>query len=178
MNLIKASLVGILGGAAVYVSMLFILKSGVSPINTPPETAFFQRLGIVSGPGPLTIGMLLFYGALCSAIYVYWLGPTKNMNVKTGLVMGITLWFFMMVFYGPIIGWGFFGFSAVNSTLPADDPLYLSSAPGYMALTLLLHLVFGTILGWLNPLFISRDGQLERLTLRHQEGEDEPRLAA
>jgi len=177
MNMLKAALVGILASAAMYVVLLFILKSGLSPISTPPETAFFQRLGIVSGPGLFTFLMHLFYGAVCSMIYVHWLNDTRNMNIGTGLVMGVGLWLFMMVFYGPVIGWGFFGFAAVNSTLPAQDPLYLSSAPAYIGMTLSLHLIYGTILGWVNPVLTEPAETLGRHTL-HRPTEEPVRLAA
>lgn len=62
----------------------------------------------------------------------------------------------MMIVYSPIVGWGFFGFGGVGSTLPPDDPLYLAPGPQYLVATLVLHLIYGAIIGWLNPLWLRR----------------------
>ncbi len=60
----------------------------------------------------------------------------------------------MMLVYSPIIGWGVFGFGGVGLRLPADDPLYLGSSVNYLGITLGLHLIYGTIIGTLNPAWI------------------------
>jgi hypothetical protein len=49
-----------------------------------------------------------------------------------------------------LIGWGLFGL-ADTSSLPAA--LQLGNPVKYIVATLVLHLIYGGIVGWLNPLW-------------------------
>jgi hypothetical protein len=60
----------------------------------------------------------------------------------------------MMVVYSPLIGWGLFGFGGAGHQLAPSDPLYLGSPVKYVMATLVLHLIYGSIIGWLNPAWI------------------------
>ena len=64
--------------------------------------------------------------------------------------MSLVLWLILMLVYSPIIGWGFFGFGASSSELPVDHPLHLGAPLKYMMVTLVVHLVYGMIVGWAN----------------------------
>ena len=48
-----------------------------------------------------------------------------------------------------LIGWGFFGFGYAQN-LAIDHPLYLESGLSYILITLLLHLIYGWVLGYLS----------------------------
>jgi hypothetical protein len=68
--------------------------------------------------------------------------------------LGLVLWLIFMLIYSPIIGWGFFGAGGSGHQLPPDNPLYIGSAGKFVILTLLLHAVYGIIVGWLDRVWI------------------------
>lgn len=153
MKWIKAASVGLLGSLLMFIVMMVgINVTGIAPFNVPPSAAFLQALGINVGPLPLLVHF--GYGAFWSMVLVAWAG--RDTSVVRGLVLAFGLWLFMMVVYSPIIGWGFFGFGDASS-LAADAPLYLEPGPKYAVMTLLLHVVYGLIIGWLNPAWLSDD---------------------
>lgn len=77
-------------------------------------------------------------------------------TLKKGLGLSVVLWLIMMIVYTPIIGWGLFGLKGTPD-LPADAPLYLKGGPKFIVSTLVIHLVYGAIIGWLNPVWIKGD---------------------
>jgi hypothetical protein len=151
MKWLKAALVGALGSFVMFVLMLLgIHLTGIAPFNTPPSAAFLKQLGFAVGPLPLVIHF--GYGATWSMVLVaLWGGDT---DLKAGLTLAGALWLFMMVVYSPIIGWGFFGFGGTGHTLASTDPLYLGSPVKYIVATLVLHLIYGSIIGGLNPYWL------------------------
>jgi len=60
----------------------------------------------------------------------------------------------MMLVYSPLIGWGVFGVAGSGQTLAPSNPLHLGSTVKYIVATLLLHLIYGSIIGGLNPVWI------------------------
>jgi hypothetical protein len=75
-------------------------------------------------------------------------------DLRAGLTLATALWVFMMGVYSPLIGWGVFGIGGAGHTLAPDAPLYLGSPVKYIGATLLLHLLYGAIIGGLNPAWI------------------------
>jgi hypothetical protein len=65
-------------------------------------------------------------------------------------MLSIILWLIMMVIYSPIIGWGFFGFA---DTSDLAQKLQLEHGPKYLVMTLVLHLLYGLVIGWLNAMW-------------------------
>lgn len=123
----------------------------IAPTNIHPAAAFLYNLGVEQ---PLFSTLLHFsYGTLWAIVFVY--AFEDEVSVKRGLQLAGVLWLFMMFVYSPIIGWGFFGIGNAE-LLSSDHPLYLNSTAGYLFLTLLVHLVYGTVLGMLSPTFIVR----------------------
>lgn len=150
MKWLKAAVVGIGAALAMYILMVLAIKSGAAPFNVPPSAAMLTRLGI--NVGPLALLLHFAYGAFWSMALVYWF--EQRTGITNGIYVALGLWFIMMIIYSPIIGWGFFGFGGSGSVLPSNDPLYLAPGPKYLVATLVLHLVYGAIIGWLNPLWI------------------------
>lgn len=150
MKWIKAGIVGLAGSLIMFLLMMLgIHGSGMAPFNIPPSAAFLNKLGLALGPLPLIVHF--GYGAFWSLLLVY-LFDYKT-NIKKGLGISLAAWLIMMLIYSPIIGWGVFGFGDAH-TLPPSDPLYLEAGPKYLVATLILHLIFGLIIGWLNPKWI------------------------
>ena len=88
----------------------------------------------LDGPAPLVLGLGLlshlaygsFWGAVLSRVAV-------EVTLWRGLVLGIALWLMMQVFVLPLLEWGLFG-TAVT--------------PKIAIATLVLHLIYGSVLGW------------------------------
>ena len=151
MKWLKAALVGALGSLVMFLLMLVGIEvTGIAPFNMPPSAAFLQKLGLNVGPLPLLVHF--GYGATWAIVLIAIFGAETD--VWSGLMLSVALWLFMMVVYSPIIGWGFFGFGGAGHELPADAPLYLGSPVKYLVATLVLHLIYGSIIGGLTPAWL------------------------
>jgi len=142
----KAAGVGLLGSLIMFLLMMLgIHGTGIAPFNTPPSAAFLIKLGLPAQP----LGLIVHfgYGAFWSVLLVYLYG--NRVDIKKGLGIALGAWLIMMIIYSPIIGWGVFGFGDAR-TLAVSNPLYLEAGPKYLISTLLLHLIFGAIIGWGN----------------------------
>jgi hypothetical protein len=154
MKWFKSAVVGALGSLVMFLLMMFgIHGAGVAPFNIPPSAAFLEMLGLNTGPLPLLVHF--GYGATWSLLLVALSGAETN--VRHGIYLATGLWLFMMLVYSPIIGWGVFGFGGSGHELAADNPLHLGSPIKYIVATLILHLLYGWIIGGLNPAWIQFD---------------------
>jgi len=150
MKWIKAVVVGALGCLIMFALMMVGLHGiDIAPFNLPPSAAFLERLGLNAGPLPLVVHF--GYGATWSVVLVAWSGA--DTNVRRGLLLATALWLFMMLVYSPIIGWGVFGFGGAG--YEPGNILHLGSPVKYIVSTLVLHLLYGWIIGGLNPAWIS-----------------------
>lgn len=151
MKWLKAAVVGALGSLVMFLIMMMgIHVTGIAPFNIPPSAAFLETLGLNVGPLPLLAHF--GYGATWSLVLVALYGA--DTDLKAGLTVAGALWLFMMLVYSPVIGWGVFGFGGTGHTLSSTDPLYLGSPVKYLVATLVLHLIYGGIIGSLNPAWI------------------------
>ncbi|MFQ5929604.1 MAG: hypothetical protein ACE5MK_07885 [Acidobacteriota bacterium] len=150
MKWVKAAVVGILGALVMFIFIAFAIQRDIAPFNIPPSAAMLTKLGINVGPLPLLVH--LGDGAFWSMVLVFLL--REHTNVWNSMGLGVALWLNMMIIYSPVLGWGFFGFGGSGSTLAPDHPLYLAPGPKYLIATLVLHVIYGAIIGWLNPLWI------------------------
>ncbi len=149
MRWLKAASVGIGGSLVMFLLMVVGIKvTGVAPFKIPPSAAFLEKIGLHVGPLPLLVHF--GYGAFWSMAFYYLF--RERMSVGWGIVLALGLWLFMMVVYSPIIGWGFFGFGGTEYA--QDTKLYLEPGPKYLIATLVLHLIYGSIIGYFNPLWI------------------------
>ena len=71
------------------------------------------------------------YGGLWGAVLAILARPV---TIWKGIGLGIFLWFIMQIVVLPLLGWGFFG---------------VAVTPLIAVATLILHLVYGAVLGWL-----------------------------
>jgi len=79
----------------------------------------------------LAAGSHLVYGGIWAALLIQ---VTDRVTIWKGLGLGIFLWLLMQVVVLPLIGWGLFG-AAIT--------------PKIAAATLILHLIYGALVGWL-----------------------------
>lgn len=156
MKWIKSAAIGALGSLVMFLLMMFAIHgAGIAPFNLPPSAAFLEQLGLNVGPLPLLVHF--GYGATWSMLLVALYGT--DTNVRRGVYLAVALWLFMMVVYSPIIGWGVFGFGGSGHTLATDHPLHLGAPVKYLVATLVLHLIYGSIIGGLNPVWIQSESR-------------------
>lgn len=153
MNTLKALIVGAVASLVMFLliqlsihSPFMALLAMYAPFNVPPSAAFLINLNLP--PQPLALIIHFLYGILGSWILVKIYG--NRVNTPKGLGLSVVLWLIMMVVYSPIIGWGVFGLGASAHELPPDAPLHLGPALRYAMTTLIIHLVYGIIVGWTN----------------------------
>lgn len=154
-NLLKAAAAGLVASLAMFVIMMVgIHVTGIAPFNTPPSAAFLEVIGMNVGPMPLLAHF--GYGAFWAVVLVALVGERINLQKALGLAGG--LWLFMMVVYSPAIGWGFFGFGEAGE-LAQDAALYLEPGPKYAVITLVLHGLYGVIVGKLGGALIGEESR-------------------
>lgn len=156
-------LLAILAGMAGSLVMFFLMRLGISkniaPFNVTPSAAMVIKLGF--SPKPLALIVHLLYGALGSVILIAIY--KKASSLKSGLIIAFLMWLIFMVVYSPILGWGFFGFGNASS-LASDSPLYLAPGPKFMLITLVLHIIYGIIIGLLDQWIVTEQIKEPQLT--------------
>lgn len=146
---------GFLASLAMFVMVsMGIHITGLAPFNLSPSAAFLYNLGIQDSLYAIILHFC--YGTLWSYVFVH--AYEEDVSVKRAVLLALVLWFFMMVVYSPLIGWGMLGMGYAPLLLP-DHPLYLSSNIAYVLFTLLLHMVYGLMLGWLTVRLVKESNQ-------------------
>lgn len=146
MRLFKAAIVGLVSSLIMLIVMILaIFAIKFTPFHSLPSTAFLINVGVHSEIFSLFLHFA--YGTLWSVVLVY--GFEEDVSLVKGLEFAGILWFFMMVVYSPIMGWGFFGFG-YSYLLSPTNPLYMSTGPMYIISTIAVHVVYGACVGWLN----------------------------
>lgn len=145
---LKAGTAGFIAALLMFgVMYVGIEVTQVAPFHVPPSAAFLMKtLGLEKGLAQI-IGLVghFGYGIFWSIVLlaIFW----DRTSTGKGVGLSIALWLFMMLVLSPIIGWGFFGFGGTK----ADNPmLALGSSAKYVLITLVLHLLYGLVVGWMN----------------------------
>ena len=147
-NYLKAGVIGLLGSLVIFVVMLLgIHVTGIAPFNMPPSAAFLNALELPTQPLALIIHFA--YGFLWAAIAYGVFKDRLDLWRATGIAVVVQWLILMQLVFSPLIGWGVFGINA--GELPADNPMALTSTVKYVVLTLVLHIVYGLLNGWLVP---------------------------
>lgn len=152
----KVGAVGALGSLIIFIAMFIgINVTSMAPFNMPPSAAFLTTLGLPAQPLALIVhfGYGIVWALIAVAIF------RERLDVWRGIGIAVVAqWLVLMqLVYSPITGWGVFGSNA--GALAADAPLALNSMPKYLVMTLLLHIVYGAINGWLIPKWAYSTGQ-------------------
>ena len=103
----KAIGVGIAVSVLTAAFMAAGLKSGVSPLPKSLGLAFAET--ILRRPLPLPIGMLFHtvWTTVFSLLYVILFRDA--LTFMRALWLAVALWLLVLVFFFPLVGWGFFG---------------------------------------------------------------------
>lgn len=166
----KAGVNGALGSLVMVLVMQAALGGTLSfslPFNVPPSAAFLALLGLEV---PLLALLLHFgYGAGWSIVHL-WLFWDRT-TVANGVGLAVVLWLGMMLVLSPILGWGLFGWTGTPER-PADAKLFLRGGMAYPAVTLLLHVLYGLVIGFLNRRWVRFGSDVAR-EIRQAAREDE-----
>jgi hypothetical protein len=151
MKWIKSAVVGAVGSLVMFAIMKPLIGAGVAPFQVPPSAAALKTFGLPMKPLALVahFGYGIFWSVVLVALF------KESTNVLKGLGLAGVLWLGMMLVHSPMIGWGVFG-TADTSGLP--EVLQLGSTMKYVVSTFLLHVVYGLVIGILNPLWIDFEG--------------------
>lgn len=126
---------GVVATAVMSAVMLIGLVTGASPMPKPVPAAILGRLGAGGLPMPammaLAAGAHLAYGGVWGGLLALRVRPV---TIRAGLMLGIGLWGLMQLVVLPLLGWGAFG---------------VEVTPAIAAATLVLHLIYGVVLGGL-----------------------------
>lgn len=157
MKWIKAIVAGLVAGLVMFIVLAIGTNTGMAPINVPPSAAFLAATTGIKSP-PLAALLHFAYAALGSVLLVAIFG--RRTNLTKGIGLALILWLILMLVYSPIIGWGFFGAGGPNHAMPPASPLYIGSAGRYVLITLVLHAVYGLIIGWIDQAWIKESDQV------------------
>jgi hypothetical protein len=124
---VKALGVGIGTGVLLSLIMVPAARAGISPMPKPLGLAFAQLL---LGKVPLPVGILfhIAYVTLWSVIYLI---AFERRTFLNALWLALGLWALVLVFFYPLVGWGFLG---------------LAVSPMLIAASLVLHILFAVFL--------------------------------
>ena len=142
---VKAAIVGFLASLLDYILTHFSVEIGFAPYNLIPAEAFLVNLGIYL-PSVAVI-LTLAYGPLVSMGMVKFFGRKADTPHTAGVVMGLFA-VSMLVFY-PLAGWGFLG-QGESWKLGPRHPEYLEPGPKPILFSLVLHLVWAGVMGYLD----------------------------
>jgi len=116
------------------VLMLLGVATGLSPTPKPIPAAIVGKLtdGGLPKPALMTLAVVLHFG-----YGAFWGGAlaalVRKATIGRGLLLGVGLWLIMQLLVLPWLGWGAFG---------------AGRTPKIAVATLVLHLVYGAVLGW------------------------------
>lgn len=113
--------------------MVVGVVTGAAPMPRPiPEAIVSLVIGDVATPIRMLVAVSahLLYGGVFGSLLT---GMVQQVSVWKGLTLGVVLWIGMGIVALPLIGWGVFG-TAIT--------------PKIAVATLVLHLVYGGVLGW------------------------------
>jgi Family of unknown function (DUF6789) len=130
----RGFLYGLLATLGMTAIMLLGVGTGLSPMPSPiPIALAHWALGDLPKPTLVIAGMIahFLYGGVAGA--VLFAALRERVGLLWGLAFGVLLWIGMQLIFLPLLGWGLFG-GAVT--------------PRIALATLVLHLVYGAILGW------------------------------
>lgn len=148
MSWTKAGVNGALAGVLMALFMQLALQGMLplaAPFNVPPSAAFLSLLGLEVPY--LALAIHLAYGVTWSVVHL-WLFWDRT-SVTNGLGLAVVLWLGMMLVLSPMLGWGAFGWTGTPGLSP-DADLYLRGGVSFPIMTLLLHGLYGLVIGFLN----------------------------
>ena len=114
----KALGIGILTAVLLSAIMVPAFKFGIAPMPKPPSLAFAE---VLLGPNvPLAVGLLLHVAYVTFWALAYVMLFRYQLTFLNALRLGLALWVVVLVFFFPIIDWGFLGLGISPKLIPAS----------------------------------------------------------
>jgi hypothetical protein len=115
---LKALGIGVLTAVLLSAIMVPAFKLGIAPLPEPPSLAFAKLL--LGANTPLPVG-LLFHVAYVTIWSVVFVSVFRDrLTFLNALWLGLALWIVILVFFFPLLGWGFFGLAISPKLIPAS----------------------------------------------------------
>ncbi len=125
---------GVLATIGMSILMIIAKVTGISPMPKPIPLAIVAKIfgKQTAMPVLMILGIVshLAYGGTWGAVLS---AVAKPVTLFKGILLGAALWLIMQLVVLPFLGWGIFG---------------IAITPKIAIATLVLHLVYGSILGW------------------------------
>ncbi len=126
---------GVAATVVMSVPMIIGMVTGAAPMPEPIPKAIVTSILGEGLPVPLIMllaaGSHLVYGGIWAGVLTQ---VTSRVTIWKGLALGVFLWLVMQLAVLPFIGWGLFGAGVT---------------PKIAVATLVLHLIYGGMVGWL-----------------------------
>jgi hypothetical protein len=139
--IIQASVAGILGGYVLLIFALWAPRYGLPRLDFPRGMTQLTFGDSFEGPAPYGLGIALLHvnGILFALLYATVVGPLlPGELVVRGLIWGVILFFGAQLIFVPIfLKGGIFS---------------LKHGPKAWITALLVHVLYGVVVGWLSPI--------------------------
>ena len=113
----KAISVGVAVAILTGAIMLVGLKTGISPLPKPLGLAFAETL--LRTKLPLPVGLLFHVAWVTSVSVVYVVLFRDALTFMRAFWLGFALWILVLVFFFPLVGWGFLGLAVTPKLIIA-----------------------------------------------------------
>ncbi len=145
---IKSALAGVIGGLFLVIMFELSIFAGLLPFELIPVLRFLEIIGL---PFPLLgYSLAILCGVFWSLFLVFVFH--NNTGWSRGLALGVIIWLGFILVFSPLAGWGLLGFEVARTTW---------EVVGFLFISLLVYLLFGSVLGYLNNLWVYFDTGVE-----------------
>lgn len=117
-EVLKVLGIGILTALLLSAVMVPAFKFGISPMPKPPSLSFAETL--LGRDLPLPVGLVFHVAYVTFWAVVYVMFFWNRLTFLNALWLGLALWGVILVFFFPIIGWGFLGLTVSPKLIPAS----------------------------------------------------------
>ncbi len=117
-EILKAVGIGILTALLLTAVMLPAFKFGIAPMPKFPSLAFAETL--FGRALPLPVGLLFHVAYVTFWAVAYVMLFRDRLTFLNALWLGLALWAVILVFFFPILGWGFLGLAVSPMMIPAS----------------------------------------------------------
>ena len=115
---LKAAGIGILTALLLSAVMLPAFKFGIAPMPKLPSLAFAETL--FGRDLPLPVGLLFHVAYVTFWALAYVMVFRDRLTFWNALWLGLGLWVVILVFFFPVVGWGFLGLAISPKLIPAS----------------------------------------------------------
>ncbi len=115
---LKAVGIGIVTALLLSAVMLPAFKLGIAPMPKLPSLAFAETL--FGRDLPLPAGLLFHVAYVTFWGFVYVVLFRDRLTFLNALWLGLALWVVILVFFFPVVGWGFLGLAISPKLIPAS----------------------------------------------------------